>query len=225
MRTLILFDNGGVLTHIDFGPVFEELQARTGKSVAEIRERLAKSKAIAYGIIGKNNEFFERYREAVGLALTDQEIVDFETVKASLRPVREVMGIKQRLAKAGHTIGILSNSYSFVVAWQRERWPELLDTYGGPAIFSDTAGVAKPDPRIYHLVPHFDRIIYIEDKSSYLKYPVEELGWTGILITAFQDPNEPIRAIGHGEEAVKGMHVVRDPKELERVLRDLGVEF
>ncbi len=225
MNTLILFDNGGILSRMNFTKVLEALEEISGLSIEELKKRFKEHKPAHYGMVGNNEEYFRRYRLAIGTDLSDDEIILLETKNALPGPIEENVKLKKRLADAGYTVGLLSNSIDFSNKWVLNNWPEIFETYNGPAIFSDKVGVAKPDPKIYELIPKFDRVIYIEDKSSYLKYPVENMGWTGILMTDYQDFSEPIRSEGHGEEPVKGIHIVRNPEELEHLLHQLGLNF
>lgn len=214
-----------MLTKTDFGSAFKYLSARTGQPISALQHRIKTSQAEQQGVTGNNDEFFRLFRDATRSDILDSEIIEFQTHKAILGPIPVVIDLKRRLAKAGYAVGILSNSYSFVIDWQKRTWPELLETYGGPEIFSHMVHVAKPDPKIYALISGFDRIIFIEDKHAYLRYPVTHLGWIGVVMTAFQDSNEATHSTDDNKEELQGLHVVSSPESLEQLLRELGLKF
>ncbi len=69
----------------------------------------------------------------------------------------------------------------------------------------------------------------MDDKSAYLKYPVEKLGWVGIHFTKYRDLDEPIRYVKgshQDEEEIQGAYYkAESEREVELVLKNIGLVF
>jgi FMN phosphatase YigB (HAD superfamily) len=229
MQTLVIFDVGGVLVQLNSKRVFEELTKHSKYSMEEVMQRVAASGIERDLNLGDTQAYYDGIRKAVGIDISDEEI---RRIRRFIIPDKAaaMVELKRRLHDAGHMIGLLSTVDEIGFSHIEKNWPEIYETWGGPKMYSHEAQVLKPDAKAYvPFVGMADRIIFIDDKSAYLKYPIEELGWFGILFTPFQDMYEPIRFVAgnHSEVAIENerFFTARSAEDVERILGEIGLEF
>jgi len=97
-----------------------------------------------------------------------------------------------------------------------------------PMILSYNAGAIKPNPDIYKEIRGFGKVIFIDDKESYLKVGYELFGWNAILYTPLVDPAETVRSLpGHAVQLPKteDIKVADNIGEVEEALKYFGVHL
>jgi FMN phosphatase YigB (HAD superfamily) len=225
MTDMIIFDVGGVLVRLEYGRVFTALERKSGKPGEQIKKEIAERKLERLRNLNKEKEYFAGLRQILGLQLSDDELTRITNL--SLPAKTELVDLKRRLHEAGYTIGISSTLAPRTKEYLDQRWPEMLETWGGPRVFSYESGVLKPDPKAYERFTKTgaSRIFYIEDNTTYLTHPVEKLGWTGILLTAYQDQSEPMKLVMDHAATSKNILLAQTPDDVERILREHSLQF
>jgi FMN phosphatase YigB (HAD superfamily) len=221
MKTLIIFDVGGVLVTLNTRAMFDAFAQHSDLAVDQIMRRFAELGVEKKLHTGDTPGYYDGVREATKSNMADEQIAQFRLLVIP-EQIDEMVQIKRRLHNAGYAIGILSTTSAIEHPYLQKRWPEMFESYGGPQELSYKEGRIKPDPEVYARFKA-DRIVFIDDKSAYLKHPVEELGWIGIQFTPYRDLDEPIRHTGsnHGdiEIAHKNFYVANSPQDVERILQ------
>ena len=231
MNDLIIFDVGGVLVKLEFKNMFLKYAQRSGIPQEEIKKKLAESNIEKERNLGNDEEYYQGIRKI----LKDQTLSDAwinAVVNSSLpEQIEKMVNLKEKLHLAGYEIGILSTNANAAMKLLSKKWPKMLETWGGLALYSQQTRILKPDPKAYEPFTKLavKRIIFIDDKSAYLKYPCEKLGWIGIHFTKYRDLDEPIRYIKgshQDEEQIKGAYYQAETEEeVEAILRKLGLKF
>ena len=104
----------------------------------------------AFKTLEENLEFICR---ELKLPTTSEQIkkarqVRFDYVRRALKPRKDAIKILNQLKSAGYRTGLISNcSTEPPIIWPDTAFAPLIDV----AVFSSTAGIKKPDPRIYLL--------------------------------------------------------------------------
>jgi FMN phosphatase YigB (HAD superfamily) len=102
-------------------------------------------------------------------------------------------------------VGILSNITELALAQISSRHPEIFETFDGssPRLFSCRLGKMKPEPEVYRFIAGYEKVIFIDDRKTYVEVPVRLCGWKGIWFTPWIDETESLRAV-HVEDAREG---------------------
>ena len=241
-ETLILFDLGAVLVRLNFDRFFaaaarhakEGIEGREGAATPvkdQLKMRYAKSGLDSGLNSGRltTAQFCDGLR-TIGIDARDAELCALYPLILGAQ-IDETVGLKRRLHENGYSVGIFSNTSGLIVQVIRQRYPQMLEVYdpNSPAIFSYKVKLVKPDARMFALIKGYRRVIYIDDRDSYVLEGMRA-GWQGIHFMAFIDHGEPQRQIGqqHREpahEPTQGLLVANTFAELEEHLRKLGVKY
>jgi FMN phosphatase YigB (HAD superfamily) len=228
-KTLVLFDVGAVLVKLDYKSFFEKAAEIKGCTKEEFVQMYNASNIEVDAMLGKMSS--EENLEKVARLVSPSCPMPNEQVKALLElnwpgEIREVVDLKERIFQAGYSIGLLSNMSPFALETIGRKWPDIFKLYDNsmPAIYSFKVGSLKPQPKIYEQIKGYDKVIFIDDKESYLRTGIEQFGWAGILFTPYIDPSEAIRA-QHNDSSrpAHNFYVAASGKELEKRLQGCGI--
>ena len=132
--------------------------------------------------------------DIIDLAKTKKQIenasrIRHDFVVQALTPRKDAIEVISTLKSNGHKIGLVSNcSPEPPVVWKDTPFAPLFDV----TVFSSTAGLTKPDPRIYYMAIEKLKVnpedcLYIGDGDSNELTGALKVGLQPILI---RDPNE-----------------------------------
>jgi len=223
MSDLIIFDVGGIVLRMDFATMFAEFAKHSKHTADEIKKRFAKTAIDKHLMLGEGEEeYFDGIRAIIeNYSVSDGELLRILKLCIPAQ-IDEMVALKRRLHEASYRIGIFSNIGRWACQYLDQELPEVLESWGGPRVFSYQAHHIKPEPAVYALFrEEAGRIFYLDDKSAYLKYPVEHLGWIGIHLTCYQDFDEPIRHVGEGHQDARisgEWHEAATPADVEKIL-------
>jgi putative hydrolase of the HAD superfamily len=152
------------------------------------------AKKRATGVFRNLEENLEYICNELTLSVSDGQLklardVRFAYVTRCLTPKREAIKVLSSLKSAGYSIGLISNcSTEPPVIWPQTAFAPLIDV----AIFSSTAGIQKPDPRIYHMAATKlstkpEKCLYIGDGDSNELPGAAQVGMHPVLI---RNPDE-----------------------------------
>jgi len=119
----------------------------------------------------------------------------FDYVARALKPRRNAIKILKQLKSAGYRTGLVSNcSTEPPVIWPETAFAPLIDA----AIFSSTAGVRKPDPRIYLMAIEKlgvapGECLYIGDGDSHELAGAAGVGMSPVLIQSTEEGGDVMR--------------------------------
>lgn len=227
--TLVLWDVGGVLLRLAYSGFYERGGELTNKTPEEFKAWYIQSKLEERALTGaiRKQQYFQALREKIApVKLTDQQLKDWISLFWG-NQVDETVDLKKRIHEKGYSAGILSSMTDYALEILFDKHPGMFETWGGPKVYSFEHGIIKPDLKIYQKIPKsFKKVIFIEDKAVYLDPGIENLGWSGIHLTAFIDSAEAIRAV-HSEvvKQRENFRQVSSVEGLENALRFLGVKL
>jgi FMN phosphatase YigB (HAD superfamily) len=230
-KTLVLFDVGAVLVKLDYKSFFEKAAEIKGCAKEEFVQMYNASNIEVDAMLGKISS--EENLEKVARLISPSCPLPNEQVKALLKlswpgEIREVVDLKKRIFQAGYSIGLLSNMSPFALEAIGGKWPDIFKLYDNsmPAIYSFEVGSLKPQPEIYERAKGFERVLFIDDKESYLRTGIEQFGWTGIHFTPYIDPSEAIRA-QHNDtvKPKRNFYEASSAQNLENCLKSLGINI
>lgn len=228
-RTAVLFDIGAVLLKLDFNGFFEEAKAIAPHAdISRFRKE--------YFLIEKKTMTGEAcpadYLEEVRQALSLSEELPYRRLLSAMwkGPAQDVVAVKRAIAQAGYTVGLFSNTSRIAIEVLHQECPEIFvgHTPESPIIYSFDVGAVKSQPDMYERVKlrGFEKVVYIDDNSLYVRIAAEQFGWHGIWLTPFIDRAEPIRAVHNAEELPsKNFKKADSVDELAAALRGFGIEF
>jgi FMN phosphatase YigB (HAD superfamily) len=197
---LVMFDAAGVLFKTNYSRFYRE-GARIS-SVYTTEDDFANayrgSRLEQRAHVGEisTHMFLYYLKKDLHLQIPDKEVSDFAMCFFD-GPIEETVGLKRKIYNSGHAVGLIPNTRKLVHDYISARHPEVYDTYepNFPFVASYRQKVAKPDPCIYGMVNgNWEKIIYIEDKLSYMLAAVDNNGWKGILFTKHIDASEMMRS-------------------------------
>ncbi|MHA2401148.1 MAG: HAD family hydrolase, partial [Promethearchaeota archaeon] len=135
------------------------------------------------------------------------EQIRIETTRKALTPKNGAIDILRNLRRLGYNLGLITNCSAEVpLMWENTEFPPLFDA----SIFSATAGMKKPDARIYKLAcEQLDvkpkQCLYLGDGDSNELTGAIELGMDAVMI---RDPNE--------KDPYRLVEVVWDGRKIEQ---------
>lgn len=160
----------------DFNRVwFETARERSIGAIATIEaniERICKELGVHAGN--------DRIRQATRIR--------FDAVRRIMQPRPDAIGVLSRLKSQGFKIGLISNcSPDTPVIWRDTPFVPFFDV----TVFSSSAGMVKPDPRIYNLAVGQlgvkpDDCLYVGDGANELA-GAARVGMSPVLIKAFDE--------------------------------------
>lgn len=178
----ILFDFGGVLVLSDGYPQRDLWEQRLGMEPGELPSRLFDSEQISSALVGQISveEMWVGFGATLGLdAAESRKLSEDFFVGEYLN--QELIAFAQSL-RSRYRVAILSN------AWTNARplfteWYHL-DAVFDPLIISAEVGLAKPDPRIYHLAAERvgarpDEVVFLDDSLMNIE-AAREVGFCGV---------------------------------------------
>ncbi|MHB0936000.1 MAG: HAD family hydrolase [Armatimonadota bacterium] len=137
------------------------------------------------------NEYLALVSERCALAFTPMQVTEARDIRTAytrhcLTPREGTIAVLCELQKQGYKIGLIANC-----TWEvPELWSEtpFAPLFAKP-VFSCAAGMAKPDPRIYHLACNNlgiapERCVFIGDGSNHELTGARQVGMDAILICA-----------------------------------------
>mmetsp|Transcript_17425 Transcript_17425/g.49483 ORF Transcript_17425/g.49483 Transcript_17425/m.49483 type:complete len:222 (+) Transcript_17425:65-730(+) len=176
----VVFDMGGVLApDCDYG---ELLGGLDGAAAAAARQMISRQWAAARCVPDfPMEDFFRPVLAAAGVPGDDWARID-ASVKARFVPFWQVLGVVDRVRRAGYRVGIISNHLcSHFDSWMARYG--LGDLFPEPdlVVVSSRARCAKPDPGIYR---HFcersglspQDCVFVDNKQANVDAAVA-LGW------------------------------------------------
>ncbi|MFH1325186.1 MAG: hypothetical protein ABIH49_00250 [archaeon] len=228
--TLILFDVGAVLVSLDHESHYRKLSELSDLNHEEVIKRYTKSdlnQKFWSGLIS-TLDYFLLLRKLIGVRndVTDETLMDAYVSKIG-EQIGDVIRVKERLIKAGYSVGIFSNMEEVIRDYISLKFPRVLETQdGSPKILSFESGGIKPSERMYNRVNWHGRVIYIDDNSSYVQKG-EERGWKGIVFTPFVDSKESVRLFqgSNGSSASSNILHANSIDELVKSLESFGLKF
>ena len=153
------------------------------------------------GVFRNLEENIEFICQELKIAVSDSQLkqarqVRLNFVARSLTPKKDAIEVLSYLKSKGCNTGLISNcSTEPPVLWPNTLFAPLIDV----AIFSSTAGLQKPDPRIYlmateHLSVKPENCLYIGDGDSHELTGAGQVGMKPVLIrNPYEDSAEVLR--------------------------------
>lgn len=230
-KTLILFDAGAVLLKLDYGSFFREASKIRGCTSEEFAKLYNKSVIETDSLSGKLSD--EETLEKTSKLISPYKPISIEETVNLIKlnwpeEISDVVNLKKRVYEAGYSIGLFSNTSNFAIETISKQWPEIFETYDTsmPKIYSFQVGSVKPQVEMYQKIKGYNRVIFIDDKESYLKTGIEKFGWVGIHFTPYIDNAESIRA-QHNDttKPEKDFYTADSIKALEKCLITLGIKI
>jgi len=229
--TLVIFDAGGILTKIDYREVYIRWSELSGKNTHdEIKALYAQSQLDKALNSGANINFAETVRAKVldNQTVSDEDIVDAYQLHI-IDQIPEMIAFKQSLIAANYQVGILSTTSTISAEKIVRSFPSVYQgSHPDLVQLSYLTHIVKPDPAAYlPFIGRAKQTIYIEDKASYLE-PALTLGWHGIHLVAFPDPNEAMLAFPGSEDPLRSIshpnyHRAESLDDAFRIFTELGV--
>lgn len=191
LRALI-WDMGGVLVRNMDRSIRGRLAAPYGMTWSELEDLFFGNEVAQKAALGQATEAdaWEYVRRRLNLKPEDmpQFIATFWSCDKFDEDLYDfTMKLKLRLK-----VALLSNAFPETRASLSHRWPHFYDMFD-LAIFSSEVGLAKPDPRIYHLAlnrlevqPH--QAVFVDD----FRENVEGAKAVGMKVIHFKDPKQVI---------------------------------
>ena len=146
------------------------------------------------GVIKSIEANMERVSNELGVRATDAGIrqaarirVDF--VRRIMQPRPDAVEVLSSLKSQGFKLGLISNcSPDTPIIWQDTPLAPLFDV----TVFSSSAGMSKPDPRIYHLATDQLEVqpedcLYVGDGASQELPGAARVGMNPVLIKVFDE--------------------------------------
>lgn len=230
-RTLVLFDVGGVLLKLDFGRFYEEASKLSESlSPRDFKNLYLSSNLEALFLSGKINtpDYLNKVSDIIspGKSIPQNELKRVVSY-CWKEPVEEMIELKRRVYEAGYSIGIFSNISELAVEVISGIHSGIFETFkpSFPSIFSFQIGSMKPKPEMYQRITGYNKVILIDDKTSYLSTGIKKFGWFGILFTPFIDEAEAIRFVHNTTtKPLKNFRTADSVKAVIESLKYFGVE-
>lgn len=231
-KTLVLFDIGSVLLHLDYDAFFSEAAKLSvdGKSAEDVKNAYIDRELDPRVHIGalSTQEYFTAIEEIINHRekLSDKKLKELVGMRYT-GPIAPVVELKRRVYHAGYAVGVFSNTCEIDVQIWAGKYPGLIETFDPsyPSIFSFNVGATKPEPPMYRQIQGFEKVIFIDDKPSYLRTGIEQFGWNGILFTPFIDESEALRAVHTDKtQPSHNFRVANSIPELTESLQYFGIE-
>ena len=151
------------------------------------------------GVIPTIEDNFELICNTLGISIDNEKIklattIRYDFITSIMVPRQEVLEVLSQLKSQGLKIGLISNCTAETpIIWDNSPCAPLFDI----ALFSSSAGLKKPDPRIYHLA--LERLavkpadcLYIGDGDSQELSGALQIGMHPVLIRlAGEDGTQP----------------------------------
>jgi putative hydrolase of the HAD superfamily len=174
----VLFDLGKVILDFNFAPAFERFAAKTGLSIAEIRDFFSVSglEVLYDGGIISSREFYRQVKKGLGHDLSYSE---FENIWNDIfTPIPSMIDLVQRL-HGRYRLVLVSNTNAMHYRHVRRRFP-VFNRFERH-ILSFREKVRKPDQRIYARAARAcgarpAQIFYIDDRED-LTQAASEMGF------------------------------------------------
>ena len=192
----VIFDLGGVLLRTTSPEVRSRLEKEVGLAPGTLDERiwggpdwkLAEVGAISY------EEYWRRVGASLGLS-TPEEIAAFRQEYFSGDHMDQELVELIRDLRARYKIGLLSNAPDRLGYWLHESWD--IGRFFDAVVYSAKVGIAKPDPRIYHLVLEELKVrpsqsLFIDDAPENVEAAIA-LGMKAIRFTSTGTLKEELR--------------------------------
>lgn len=232
-KTLILFDAGAVLVKLDYGSFFREASKIRGCSSEEFAKLYNESGIETDSLSGKLSD--EETLEKTSKLISPYKPISIEETVNLIKlnwpeEISDVVNLKRRVFDAGYSIGLFSNISNFALDTISNQWSEIFETYDAsmPKIYSFQVGSVKPQVEMYQKIKGYDRVIFIDDKESYLRTGIEKFGWIGVHFTPYIDNAESIRSHNNHSDKTKpenNFYTVDSIKALEKCLITLSVKI
>jgi putative hydrolase of the HAD superfamily len=146
------------------------------------------------GAIATIEANFEHICKELGVRAGDDGIsratqLRFDVVRRIMQPRSDAVEVLSQLKSRGFRIGLISNcSPDTPIVWQETPFPPFFEV----TVFSSSAGMMKPDPRIYHLAIKQLEVcpedcLYVGDGASQELPGAAQAGMNPVLIRARED--------------------------------------
>ncbi|MBI4014692.1 MAG: hypothetical protein HY365_01925 [Candidatus Aenigmarchaeota archaeon] len=226
MRSLVLFDVGGVLLRLRFARFYRQAGKIAGISPEEFKARYVSANLPQRGFTGEMRfrQYVKELNKILNAKISYREAEKLVSLHLGA-PIAGMLRLKKRLHEKGYCVGILSNVSEFAYKITMKKCPEIFDVFSSvnPRILSFRTGFRKPQSAIYKKIRGYDTVVFIDDKAAYVKEGIKH-GWKGVVFTAFIDSEEASRAQDGDMRTPKGAKVARSMKELKEALRSYGID-
>lgn len=192
--TAVIFDLFGTLVDSFSPQEYEHVLAQIASALSVpfkdfVRLWLDTFNERAIGVFPNPEANIEYICRMLGVSLKDDRIkaatqIRFNFVFHSLTPRDDAVETLVRLKSKGYKIGLISDCSAEVpVLWEDTPFASLIDM----PVFSCSAGLKKPDPRIYQLACERLRVdpkdcLYVGDGSSHELTGASQVGMHPVLI-------------------------------------------
>jgi len=234
-RILVLFDVGATLITLDFDEFYKQAAMLSDDiTTDEFKKSYLDSGLSKRSMKGEID--LEGWTSGLREIINPDKDVSDEIIRNLFLHtfhkgvIPEMMDLKKRLAGNGYDVGIFSNinqgSHEIIL----ENYPEVFDTHGttGPVLCSYVNGDVKPNPNSgYKKVEGYDKVVFIDDKESYLKTGFDQFGWKCILFTPYIDKSEAIRKVESNQPIPENENykIADSVGDVCNHLRNFGVEI
>lgn len=198
MINVILFDLGNVILPVDGWRLAKRLTAFSPLTAEQILTAFNDDPLVHQFETGKMSpdEFFAHIREACRLdKMTFDEFI--ELFNDIFEEDARVVALIKKL-KRNYKLGLVSNTNAIHVQYLQKRYPILSEF--DRLLFSNEAGVRKPDPAIYRLaLDHFSSkpgdAVFIDDLANNIA-GAKEVGLHAIRFQGYEKLTEDLQALG-----------------------------
>jgi FMN phosphatase YigB (HAD superfamily) len=204
-KTLVLWDVGAVLVRLTYGKFYEngarlhnEQNPDLDIAPDQFRRLFVESRLEERQVRGEisTNHFLDGIAKLVSPYTSKNEALSL-VMNCWGAPLQPMIDLKRRIYEAGYSVGIISNISELAWIALTAKSPEMFSVYdsSSPVLFSYREGTIKPKRDFYERVNGYSQVIFIDDKTEYLRYPCEKIGWKGIWYNGCIDEAETMRLI------------------------------
>jgi putative hydrolase of the HAD superfamily len=169
----------------------------------------------AIGVFRNLEENIEFICRELKIPITDSQLrlarqVRLNFVARALTPKKDALEVLSCLKSAGYNTGLVSNCSTEPPAlWPRTAFAPLIDA----AVFSSTAGVQKPDPRIYKLAARKltvkpEDCLYIGDGGDNELTGAARVGMHAVLIRNPYEDSADVLRVNAEDEKWEGLKIL-----------------
>jgi putative hydrolase of the HAD superfamily len=186
----LLFDLGGVVMALDWGPMFESWAGDSGASAAELRRRLKLDEPYERHERGEidDAQYFDALRHSLGIDITDEQWTrGWNAMFAG--EIRETVALIARVKDRVPVYAFSNTNFTHERVWSR-LYAEAMKNFR--IVFtSSTLGMRKPESRAFEHISReigvpLERILFFDDTAANVE-GAKVVGMQAVLVRSPRD--------------------------------------